>query len=145
MEKRRLWNFWKRFFSFTIIPTCEHLGDEGQKGLHLKHIFARLPCQGDILNKFKNVTHKFVTHIQTVLWLFALKQTSHVVVILFLGPSWQIEMTLKKSFSILRSQFWTKTSFVFHVTHKRTYSWQTVQNHLFNHNFLIFKRKSNPR
>ena len=56
-----------------------------QKVLHLKCIFDRLPCQGDILNKFNDVTHKFVCDIQTVLWLFALKQTSDVVVIIFSG------------------------------------------------------------
>ena len=39
----------------------------------------------DIVNKFKDVTHKFVCDIQTVLWLFALKQTSDVVVIIFSG------------------------------------------------------------
>ena len=57
---------------------------EDKKG-YIKCIFARLPCQGDILNKFKDVTHKFVCDIQTVLWLFAMKQTSDVVMIIFSG------------------------------------------------------------
>lgn len=56
-----------------------------QKVLHLKCIFDRLPCQGDILNKFNDVTHKLCVTFQTVLWLFALKQTSDVVVIIFSG------------------------------------------------------------
>ena len=56
-----------------------------QKVLHLKCIFNRLPCQGGILNKFNDVTHKLCVTFQTVLWLFALKQTSDVVVIIFSG------------------------------------------------------------
>ena len=56
-----------------------------QKVLYLKCIFDRLPCQGDILNKFNDVTHKLCVTFQTVLWLFALKHTSDVVVIIFSG------------------------------------------------------------
>ena len=46
---------------------------------------------------------------------------------------------IKKKIRILRSQFWTRPSFLFHVTHKKTLSQKTVQNHFFNRNFLIFK------
>ena len=56
-----------------------------QKKLHFQSIFSRLTCQGDILNKFNDVTHKLCVTFQTVLWLFALKQTSDVVVIIFSG------------------------------------------------------------
>ena len=63
----------------------------------------------------------------------------------FFWVSHNKERLLKKLYSIVRNQFWTQNTFVFHVTHKKKLSWQTVQKHLLHHNFFICKRISTPR
>ena len=89
-----------------------------QKVLYLKCIFDRLPCQGDILNKFNDVTHKLCVTFQTVLWLFALKQTSDVVVIIFSGCL----VTKKdyfKNFTALQETSFEQNNHLFFMSHTK--------------------------
>ena len=96
------------------------------------------------LNDFQNVTLLHFAKFKTVFWNFGQKNHDMVKKKLFWLPYIYIK-TYKKNFSLPGNQFCARFLQSFDVTLFKQPFLKMVQNHHFDHNFLIWRRTSNPK